>query len=285
MFLEFLRRAVWAIFGVPALMILAYLGGWWLFVPLAGLTLVGLAEYYSAALGGGFRPAVGLGFIVGLAVIAAAVFTPAYAAIITIGLLAVLAGGALISVLRPGFKQVAVTSSAITVFGVVYVAVMLSFLVHLRQMDLPLLIGAGSIGQFWHRTGAVVLVIVPVWFCDTFAFVAGKTWGQRPLAPAISPRKTVEGAVAGLLSALLATVGLGAWMEMPWYHAVILGVLMGSLGQIGDLSSSILKRNLEMDDFGTVFGIHGGFLDRFDAMLFNLPLAYYYLQIVFVLAK
>jgi len=131
----------------------------------------------------------------------------------------------------------------------------------------------------------VVLVLVPVWLSDTFAFIAGKTWGQRRLAPNISPNKTVEGAIAGFLAALLAVLAIAMWMELPWYHSLILGVLVGSAAQVGDLSSSILKRNLEIDDFGTIFGVHGGFLDRFDGLLFSMPLVYYYLLLFFVILK
>ena len=285
MLLEFLRRAMWALFGVPALLIFGYLGGWWLFAPLGALCLIGMAEYYSAAIAGGFRPAVLMGFVAGIAIIAVAIFYPEHATEITVALLVLLAAGALVSVLRPGHKQMAFTSSAITVFGVVYVALMLSFLARLRGLDMPAALETGGLGEFWHRMGAFVLGVVPVWFCDTFAFVAGKTWGKQPLVPEISPNKTVIGGVAGLLAALISTVALGMWLGMPWYHAVILGILLGSVGQVGDIGSSILKRNLEIDDFGTIFGVHGGFLDRFDALLFDMPLAYYYLMLFFVVLK
>ncbi len=285
MLVEFLSRAMWAVIGIPALLILAYMGGWWLFVPLALLIVVGLAEYYSGAMAGGYRPAVGLGFAVGVGVLAATIFAPGSATEITVVLLVALAAGSLVSVLRPGFKHTAVASSAITVFGVVYVAVMMSFLARLCQVDLPAAIGVEGLGEFWHRLGALVVVVIPVWFCDTFAFVAGKTWGQRRLAPNISPNKSVEGAIAGFLAALLSALAITMWMGMPWYHSVILGVLIGSVTQVGDLSSSILKRNLEIDDFGTIFGAHGGFLDRFDGLLFNMPLVYYYLLFFFVILK
>ncbi len=285
MLLEFLRRAMWALFGVPALLIFGYLGGWWLFAPLSVLCLIGMAEYYSAAIAGGFRPAVLMGFLVGTAIIAVTIFYPQNATEITIALLVVLGAAALMSALRPGHKQVAFTSSAITVFGVVYVALMLSFLARLRGLDLPVALDAGGLGEFWHRMGAFVLAVVPVWFCDTFAFLAGKTWGKQPLVPDISPHKTIAGGVAGLLAALTCTLALGLWLGMPWYHAVILGVLLGVFGQVGDMGSSILKRNLDIDDFGTIFGVHGGFLDRFDALLFDMPLLYYYLVLFFVVLK
>jgi phosphatidate cytidylyltransferase len=280
MLLEFFKRALWALFGVPALLAFGYLGDWWLFVPLACLALVGLAEYYSATMAGGHRPAVLLGYIAGVGIIAVTMFAPAHASGFSLAILAGLTAGSLLLVLRRGYKQTAVTSSAITVFGVTYVALLLSYMGRLRHFDLPAATGAGDLHDFWHRMGAVVLCLVSVWFSDTFAFLAGKTWGKRPLVPSISPAKTVEGATAGFLAAVFSALALGMWMGMAWHQALALCVVMGLAAQIGDMASSILKRCLGIKDFGTIFGVHGGFLDRFDGLLFVMPLVYYYLRLL-----
>lgn len=282
---EFFLRALWAIFGVPMLLLLGYLGGWWFFTPMALLCLVGLAEYYSATMRGGYRPAVPWGFAAGVAVMVGPQFiAPRDIGEYTAAVIAITVAGALVLGLRDRKRRHAVVNTAVTVFGVVYVALFFSFIIHLRNFDLPGAMGNGT-GEFWHRMGSMMLVIIPVWFCDTFAFVAGKTWGKHPLAPKVSPNKTVEGAIAGGLSALLATIGFGLWMGLPWYHALATGILIAIVAQVGDLAKSTLKRDLGIDDFGSIFGVHGGFLDRFDGLLFAMPLAYYYLHVFFVMLK
>ncbi len=283
---EFFRRALWAIFGVPMLLLLGYLGGWWFFTPMALLCLVGLAEYYSATMIADYRPAVPLGFAAGVAVMVGPQFiAPQDIGEYTAAVVVLAVAGIFLLSLRNGSKKHAVVNTAVTVFGIVYIALFFSYIIHLRNFDLPAAMGDGTIGEFWHRMGAMMLVIVPVWFCDTFAFLVGNTWGKHQLAPRVSPKKTVEGAIAGGLAALLATFSLGLWMGMPWYHAVITGVLIAVFAQLGDLSKSVLKRDLQIDDFGSIFGVHGGFLDRFDGLLFAMPLAYYYLHIFFVMLK
>ncbi len=280
MLLELLKRAVWALFGVPLLLGLAYLGGWWLFGIGMLIVSVALAEYYSAALVGGFRPAVALGFVVAGGLVAASVFVPDQAAEVTIALLVLLSICSLLAALVPGRKSHAVTGPAVTVFGVVCIAFMVVYMVRLRYLDLPAQLGHDSTGEFAHRMGALLLVLAPVWACDTLAFITGKAYGRRPLAPDVSPNKTIEGSIGGLLAAVLTATGLGVWLGLAWYHGLGLGLLLGVAGQLGDLATSIIKRNLGIDDFSSALGVHGGFLDRFDGMLLNTPLAYYYLQLV-----
>ena len=85
-----------------------------------------------------------------------------------------------------------------------------------------------------------------------------------------------SGAAGGFIACVVGAVAIGTWFGMPWYHAAILGVFEGIVGPLGDLGKSVLKRDLGIKDFGTIFGPHGGVLDRFDAILFNMPLIYWY---------
>lgn len=130
----------------------------------------------------------------------------------------------------------------------------------------------------------VLFVSVATWGSDTGALFVGKALGRHKMAPSISPGKTWEGSIGGLVvSALLSTL-LAWWIQFPLTHAVILSLLCGAFGQIGDLCESALKRDLGIKDFGTVIPGHGGVLDRVDSMLFAAPLAYYYL-LFFVISK
>lgn len=128
------------------------------------------------------------------------------------------------------------------------------------------------------RGGLLVLMpLLAAWGSDTFALLFGILFGKHKLAPIISPKKTIEGAVGGIFGAVAClfiftiimhrTVGF----ELPYWAAVLIGVFGSVLGQVGDLSFSILKRQTEIKDYGTIFPGHGGVLDRFDSVIFVAP--------------
>jgi phosphatidate cytidylyltransferase len=114
---------------------------------------------------------------------------------------------------------------------------------------------------------------------DTFAYFGGRAFGKHKLYEAVSPKKTVEGAIGGLVGGVVAMVGFGHyWLtpEIPLWHCVGLGLLGSMLGQLGDLIESMVKRTFGVKDSGNVLPGHGGMLDRIDALLFVAPLIYYY---------
>jgi phosphatidate cytidylyltransferase len=137
------------------------------------------------------------------------------------------------------------------------------------------------------RGDALVLFVVGItWIGETMAYVVGSTLGRRKLAPVISPRKTVEGAVAQVLASVLAGLALGAWLLPECGVAVFAagGALLGMVGQIGDLAESVIKRSAGTKDTGHIIPGHGGVLDRIDSLLFNLPAAFYFFSLVAVCA-
>jgi phosphatidate cytidylyltransferase len=145
-----------------------------------------------------------------------------------------------------------------------------------------------TLGHFlWLRTrndGALLVffVLLVTWAGDAAAYYVGKTWGSRPLAPRLSPNKTVEGFLGGLVVAPLI-----AWLGHVWFlpavtavDCLILGVLFTVLGLLGDLSESSLKRYAGVKDSGSLIPGHGGLLDRVDSLLLNAPVFYYYMAFV-----
>lgn len=113
----------------------------------------------------------------------------------------------------------------------------------------------------------VLMALVPVWAGDTAAIFAGRAFGKRPLWPAISPKKTWEGAFAHLAAALVAATALAPALGYSWTVGILCGLFAGILGQYGDLFESALKRNFDTKDSGGLFPGHGGVLDRLDSML------------------
>lgn len=163
-------------------------------------------------------------------------------------------------------------------FGVCYVAVPLSFM-------LAILYPISSTGISWDGRVWLVYLILVTKVTDVGAYFVGRLWGKTPLAPILSPKKTVEGAVAGLLCAVGCSV-IFSWggarlfpnyFHLPIWGAVFLGFCIGVVAQIGDLAESLLKRDASMKDSNTLPGL-GGVLDMLDSLLLTTPVVYFYLQ-------
>jgi phosphatidate cytidylyltransferase len=128
----------------------------------------------------------------------------------------------------------------------------------------------------------VFFLLLVVWLGDAGAYYVGKKFGRRKLSPHISPKKTVEGAIGGLLmSVITATViHFTFFPEFPLVHAIISGALLSISGMIGDLAESMWKRSADVKDSGTLLPGHGGFLDRFDSVFFTAPILYTYWSLI-----
>jgi phosphatidate cytidylyltransferase len=164
-------------------------------------------------------------------------------------------------------------SAGATLLGLLYVAFLGGYIVALRAVPAP-----GMPGKLLTLFFAIVMM------SDTGAYFAGRTLGRHKLAPKVSPAKTVEGSLGGLVGSVGAAVASKYifFGELPIPDAVLLGAAMGAIGQIGDLCESLLKRGSEVKDAASILPGHGGFLDRLDSMLLNAPLYYYYY--VYILA-
>ena len=297
--LKFLRRAAIAVVLLGVLFGSAYLGGWPWFIFVGALAVIALGEYYSALKTKGIRPDKYLGWLCAIMILLAAqlgeevralagprstgtpygdVTMAAAADVLQITLFVLLfcVAGTLVSQFKLRGEGSAVVNSATTVFGVVYVGVLLSFVLRIRYLDIPGLLGDETASVLARQLGALIFVIASVWFCDTAAYVGGNLLGRRKLAPLVSPNKTVEGSAVGFLAAIIGALVFGLWLGVPARHCFLLGAMIGVVGQLGDLGKSVLKRDLGIKDFSSLFGPHGGVLDRFDAILVCMPLVYWY---------
>jgi phosphatidate cytidylyltransferase len=131
-----------------------------------------------------------------------------------------------------------------------------------------------------HGQAMTYMFFAAVWATDTFAYIVGKTLGRHKMAPVLSPKKTWEGAVGGFLAALATTFAFAHFMPdlFSWHTAAIIGAAIGVLGQLSGFSASMIKRWAGFKDSGKLLPGHGGFLDRFDSVLFSAPLVYWLLS-------
>ena len=165
------------------------------------------------------------------------------------------------AVLRPRREHVS-WAIAVTYLGVLWIGLAMVHAVWLRELP--------------HGDGLVIDVLVATFLGDTFAYFGGRMYGRTPLAPLISPNKTLEGLMAGVIGATLSFWAAGLyqdWLTGP--HALLIGALVALAAPVGDLFESMIKRDLEVKDSGTIFGPHGGILDRLDALLFTIVAGYY----------
>jgi len=127
----------------------------------------------------------------------------------------------------------------------------------------------------------VLFLVAVTWVGETAAYVVGSTMGRHKLAPLISPRKTIEGAVAQLVTSIASAGLVAAWLLPEWslVAALVAGVILGVLGQVGDLVESAMKRSVGVKDAGGLIPGHGGVLDRIDGLLFNTPALFYYVTL------
>lgn len=170
-------------------------------------------------------------------------------------------------------KETPFENIAITVLGLIYIIV-------------PMLLINRMI-EFNHETGAitnaipVLTIFILVWCSDTFAYLFGRAFGKHKLFERISPKKSWEGFLGGLLMSMLAGYLIAHFTDQNEIQFIFYGILVASFGTIGDLIESMLKRSLKIKDSGKILPGHGGILDRFDAVLFVIPIIYYFHLYIF----
>ncbi len=250
--------------ALPALLAVLFLGPPWLAVALVAAALgAGLVEFFALLRAREIRPMPTAGVVVAVAV----GMDVAWPGGSGLPLLPVAVLLLLTVALARGRDLEAVSAAAATLLGAVYVGALGGTIAGLRLL-VPTEQGA------WRLTLLLVIVV----FSDTLAFFVGNAVGRHRLAPALSPGKSVEGALGGLAGGVLGALvvrPLGL-PELPLAHVVALGAAAAAMGIAGDLSESLLKRWAGVKDSGTLFPGHGGMLDRLDSLLFGAPVLYYY---------
>ncbi|MDD5129275.1 MAG: phosphatidate cytidylyltransferase [Candidatus Omnitrophica bacterium] len=153
-----------------------------------------------------------------------------------------------------------------TLFGILYVSWFFSFIIKIRYL-------AGGFGF-------LVALLLMIKLGDIGAYLIGSRWGKRPLIPHISPKKTIEGSLGGLLFSVLGALISKPFLPFDLGQLFLVALGLGVLGQLGDLSESLLKRDCQIKDSGSIFPGMGGVLDQIDSLLFTAPVFYFYLSVI-----
>jgi phosphatidate cytidylyltransferase len=266
-------RARSAAILIPPLLVALWLGGWAVVVVVGVAVVVAGWEAFRLLTRAGHAslPTFGIVLAVVVALGDSVKELPGGSGILLAGLGIVLVGVGALTRLDP---REGLAIFATTTFGALYVG-LLGFVVRLTAADAPVdpnaLLGFLGPGRAW-----VLALVLIVWAFDTAAYFTGRQYGRHPFMAHISPSKTQEGVVGGLVAAAVVGAIFVAALGRPWPAGLVLGVLVGAAAQAGDLAESMLKRAAGAKESGTLIPGHGGILDRVDSFLFAAPVAYFY---------
>jgi len=260
------HRVITAAVGVPLIILAIWFGDpWpWFSLLIAAAALVGTYEFYHMANFDRKEPLLYLGLLLSLAL----VLSPHYQNpdVLPIVITAAMLISLILLLIRPS-REKAFHNWAWMIVGALYVGWMLSYWLRLH--------GLGD-GRSW-----VYLAMLTTFANDTGAYFIGRARGKHKLAPTISPAKTWEGAVGGLICAILAAIVVALVLNLispftfKYWQIIVLGFLISLFAQLGDLVESLLKRNMGVKESGNLLPGHGGILDRFDSLIFVGAVVYY----------
>lgn len=311
-----LSRILVAIVAIPLIFFIVMQGGYVFAFFIAFISSMALFEYYKLVVNKGVKPQIWAGIIFGillqtvflyerirydilnyLAEIGIFPFFPTQFVL----LLAVSALFVFVIVFIELFRNngSAIQNISSTLFGVFYISLFMGMLLATRELfdwehfnsfflthSFNELANTSGFGLHAHSKDwgglFIISVFVTVWICDSAAYFAGRAIGKNKLFPRVSPNKTWEGAIFGFVFSIISMVAAKylVLQFLPIAHAIIIGIIIGTIGQIGDLAQSLLKRDSGIKDSSSLIPGHGGFFDRFDSIIFISPLIYLYVDLI-----
>lgn len=261
-----LKRWITGIISLPFLFVIIYEGGLLFAIAVGIICFLALWEYFRIVFNTRGKTISGiillLATFVGPVIICAAYKNTLDFIIIIVAFNLIISG--LFTLTQFKSDPFILENFARQVLGIIYIPILLSFLVMIRN---------GADGMLW-----VFFLLLVVFAGDTGAFYVGSYFGRYKLCPSVSPKKTIEGSIGGLASNLAIGVAFKYFFlsYLPLGASILLFLFIGIAGQVGDLFESALKRSADIKDSGSILPGHGGMLDRIDALLFAAPVAYFF---------
>lgn len=264
------RSLVALVFG-PLILFLVWKGGYYLF----GLSLIVVSLSYWEFVALAHKKGAFAQYVLGEAIAVAALLALYFSRqtllpIVLLGAVAVM----FVELYRK--KGSPLINASVTLFGAFFFSLLFGSFMLIRELPHALGLEYVQAGEW------IIMLILATWVCDSAAYFIGSYFGRHKLMPRISPNKSVEGAVAGFLFAVLA-----AWICHIWFidtlsilDSMAIGAIAGSFGQYGDLLESMLKRDAGVKDSSNLIPGHGGMMDRFDSLTLSAPIVYLYLVTV-----
>jgi phosphatidate cytidylyltransferase len=267
------ERARSAAVLAPPILLALLLGGPWIALVVAVAVAIGAVEAFRLLTQAGHAsfPALGVVLAVVVALGDSVREVPGGSGLLLAGVGIVLVASAAITRLDP---REGLATLITTTFGAMWVG-LLGFVPRLAVADVPVVDGS-PLGWLGGARAWVLVLLLTVWTFDTAAYAVGRRFGQRHFIPHISPGKTVEGTLGGMLGAVIVCALLVAAVGRPPLAGLVLGLAIAVAAQVGDLAESMLKRAAGAKESGRLIPGHGGLLDRIDSFLFAAPVAYLY---------
>ncbi len=254
--------------GIPGILLIIWLGDIYFSLLMTVVIVLALKEFYSLYLTKGIYASLPMG-VVGSAFFIWFYYTDPYLNMLAFIQLAI-AFIILVLLFELFSKKVnPVANIAYTIFGIVYIPLLLGTLIALRQIDM-------TYGSYY-----TFAVFLSIWLCDSAAFGFGMKWGKKKIFPRVSPKKSWVGSIAGFFSVLI-FFNVLAYFHLPstdftFQDVIVFSIISGVFGQLGDFIESLFKRDAGVKDSGAFLLGHGGVLDRFDSLILAAPLTYFYL--------
>ena len=307
------QRLLTAIVAIPIILWICMAGGIFFFLFVAAISALALVEFYSLAKEKGARPLVPLGVAAGFCIHLTFYYPalrtfvvgmfhdrgvmipfPSQSQLLMMTILMIVVVSSIIELFRN--KGSAILNLGTTFLGILYIPLFFGTFIGLRELfvpgdfpilrffpDQPAFMDPATVDAVYRWGGyTVISLFAMIWICDTAAFHAGTVIGKHKLFPRVSPNKSWEGAVFGFIFAI-ATAVAAKYLVLEYLtllQAAVLGVIVGTAGQTGDLIESLMKRDAGVKDSSGLIPGHGGFFDRFDSLLLVSPLVYLYIDFI-----
>jgi len=268
---ENFKRVIVALIGIPLILIASYLGGFYFFIFVAVISLLSFYEFSLLVK----NKKSDVNFILGSIIIFILLLNQ-YISFTQLELIILLSSLSLLVFELFRNKGSAILNLGSTFLGIFYIGLFSASLISIREFY--------SSGNDSNDYGAffIISILASIWIGDSAAYYGGITFGRHKLFPRVSPKKSWEGAIFGFIfsvgTLILAKVIVLNFLS--WTDVLVIGIIIGLIGQIGDLVESLIKRDSEVKDSSTLIPGHGGFFDRFDSLLFSAPAIWVYLKYI-----